>query len=49
MDNNCIEKYNINDIVLSGGVAQNIKAMQALANLILLNHYGQALYLETVH
>ena len=31
--NNCSNKYNINDIILSGGVAQNIKAMQALAKL----------------
>ena len=29
--NNCSKKYSINDIVLSGGVAQNIKAMQAVA------------------
>ena len=29
---NNVKKYNIKDIIMSGGVAQNIKAMQALIN-----------------
>ena len=42
---NNIKKYKIKDVILSGGVAQNIKAMQALINSKEINSGGTALFL----